>query len=382
MALRLNAEVSLDGSGFDRGLNRLVAGVSGFRNTLVSAFGTLAIEQLVRGTIEWASRLNDVADTLGVNVEWLQKMQNGAKLVGGDIEDISKMILEINKSRQDSILNPNGKNAQAFGRAGMSASDIQNLSTQDFVQKFIAAFSHGVTTQGANDIQEVGGRAARNLIAAFGTQFASDTPILSGELIRQLDDIGDRFTDLATALKVVLAPAILGVMGLFLELQQRFGQLWAGLKGADAAGHAGAAADIQKGVPLMSRVANVFENWWKGFQKGVVGAEADQQDLADRIAMARGAVESARARRETSAPFFDLSGIKTGTAKSPSTDALISVGNFLGAGAGTIQSIAQQQLDVARQSLVHQTTISKDIKSMVDVLKRATFGWGDGIEVP
>jgi hypothetical protein len=380
MALRLQAEVALDGSGFERGLNRLATGaVSSFRNTVASAFGTLAIGQLVRGTIEWASRLNDVADQLGVNVEWLQKMQNGAKLVGGDIEDISKMILEINKSRQDSILNPAGKNALAFGRAGMSASDIQNLSTQAFVDKFISAFSKGVTTQGANDIQEVGGRAARNLIAAFVNQFASDTPILSGALIRELDDIGDRFTDLATALKVILAPAILGVMGLLLELQQRFGQLWEGLKGADRAGNVGAAADIQKGIPLMSRVANVFENWWKGFQKGVVGAEADQQDLADRIAMARSAVASARKRREESAPFFDLGGLKSGSFKSPATDALLSVGNFLGAGAGAINSIAQQQLDVARQSLRVQTDTAKDIRSMSESFRRGDM---EGIEVP
>lgn len=354
MGLKLIGEVSLDGSGFERGLNRLSAGaVSGFRNTVAAAFGTVAIGQLVRGTVEWASKLNDVSDALGVNVEWLQKMQNGAQLVGGDIQDIERMLLEINKSRQEALQNPEGKNAQAFARAGLTPGDIRGLSTQDFADKFIKAFASGVTTQGAIDIQEVGGRSARNLIAAFATQFASDTPILAAALIRQLDDIGDAFTDLATTLKVTLAPIILYIGQRLKDLANSAGQTFSGLKGGHAAAIAGAADDLQKGLPLLSRMANVWENFAKGFQNSVVSAEADQRDIQDQIEIARNAANTFRKKREQASPDFSFANLRSARAQ-PGSDPLLAVGNFLGAGRTAIEGIAEAHLAVSRESLTEQ----------------------------
>lgn len=373
---RLIFETGIDGTGFTRGLNNIATGaLSSFKNTVLGAFGVFSVGQAVKGTIEWASKLQDSADALGVNVEWLQKMQNGAKLVGGDIEDITKMILEMNKSRQAALLNPTGKESLAFERSGMTRNDIQNLSTGDFVQKFVESFKSGVTTQGANDIQEVGGRSARNLIAAFANQFASDTPILSQELINQLDDIGDQFTSLSTQLKVSLAPAILYVMQLLKRLSDSTGQLGAGLGGASVAEQP---AKEVKGLGDWFKRYSGYEWWantWKGAQKAVVSAEADQQNAADEIEIAKKAEKSVRAAREKAAPSFSLEGIKLDKQKAdgkqtmPSSDALVSVGNFLGTNRGTIETLAQRQVDLLQ-------TISANTNNTWRSLERAINSTG------
>ena len=386
--LRLQGEISLDGSGWQRGLDSASIAANKFssqtlgavKNAIAGAFSVGAISQLTRATIDWASKLRDVSDGLGVNVEWLQKMQNGAKLVGADIEDVSKFITEMNKSRQDALLNPAGKNAMAFGRLGISGQDISSLSTQDFFDKLIKAFKGGATTQSVNDIQEVGGKSARNLIAAFSSQFASDSPILAEDIIDQLDDVGDSFTRLKTTLMVGLAPAIVYVN----EKLQEFTN-W--IKRVSTAAGTAAGGELKGEPKKVSEVAVDYLRYgaigtalktslygWKRLYdtltspevKNAVKQEAESQAKQDESLKKDLQVQrEARRRREQMPPLFSQEQInlQEKTVK-PYSDALLSVGNFLGAGArSAIDNVAQQQLTTQRMTYEEIKGLRGDLKN-------------------
>ncbi len=274
----------------------------GLLSSLSGLFTVGSITALSKATIDWAGKLRDVADALGVNVQWLQKMQNGAKLVGADIEDVGKFITEMNKARENALNDPKGKDAQAFKRLGVSGGDIQNLSTQAFFDKIVKAFANGATTQLVNDVQEVGGKSARNLIAAFSAQFASDAPLLAEDLVDQLDEIGDAFTELKTKLMVDLSPAILATANATMNLVATIKILGAMIGGASV-------KPISKGeivMGLLTSPATVVLN--RLFQPDAQTAGADeiiaQEKQNAAIADGRSAAKEARRRREQDPPLF------------------------------------------------------------------------------
>lgn len=335
MGLKLFGEVSLDAKGFEQGLKRLgSSAVTPLRNMLIGAFSIAALERLTRSTVEWAGQLRDVADQLGVNVEWLQKMQNGAKLAGGSIEDLSKFIGQIGKSREEAARSPGGKDAAAFRRLGLTAGDITQLSPQAFIDKLVKAFSNGVTGQSANDLQAVGGKSARNLVAAFANQFQSDAPILAEDMIDQLDEVGDRFSELATLLKFTLAPAILFVMDKIRSALATFG-----LSPKERLNVIRAKVMIEDFGKDPDKVLRRLSETERTALSKMMGTDTQK---------AREAEREGRRQREGSAPGFealDFKPVKTGR----QSDALVSVGNFLGSTGGGIQAIEQRKIDLLQQ---------------------------------
>jgi hypothetical protein len=206
----LIAVLGLDANPFKSGLSQAQIHATRMGRSIGSAFtsqiagflSVAAVSALTKNTIAWASKLTDVADAQRVNVEWLQKMIAGAELYGGKLEDVEKVLDTINKQRA----NPTKETAAAMGRLGLGGSE--SLSPMAFFDKLTQRMGKGFDSQSAADLEMIGGKSARNLLLAFSEQFKNDTPVLSQELVDQLDTIGDKFTILATQLKVGIAPAI------------------------------------------------------------------------------------------------------------------------------------------------------------------------------
>lgn len=358
--LKLVAELGGDGSGFNAMMNRADARVRQFatssiaplKNIIAGAFTVGAISSLTRKTIEFASHIRDVSDALRVNVEWFQKRANAAALAGASEDDLAKFIDNLNKARAAAVQQPGGTEAKRFERLGFSGQEVQGMNTAAFFDKLVAAFGQGATAQTAVDVEAVGGRTARNLLAAFHNQFQSDAPIFSEDLINQLDDIGDEFTILGRILMIEVAPAILAVANAARKLIGNIGQTGAGLGAGHEAAKAGAAEDIAAGVPLPQRMFNVFKNFAKGFQKQVVSMDADSQATDEQMQSARAQARQARRRREQAPPGFERLDLdrRQPRVRLP-TDALVGVGNFLGRNQALVNNIAGQQLQVARQHL-------------------------------
>jgi hypothetical protein len=360
MALRVDAYLGLNGTAFHQGLNRANASVARFSSGLTSGIGARlaglfsvgAMTMLVRNTVQWASKLNDVSTALGVNVEWLQKMQNGAKQVKGDIEDIERLISDVNKSRQEAINDPKGKSAGAFARLGISSGDIANAPVQKFIDKLVAAFKDGSTANMQNDLREVGGKSARTLLAAFETQFASGAPILAEDMVNELDDIGDKFTTLGQTLMVTMAPAILAVGNAIVWFVNQMKQAGATLGGFSAGMGLKDIVNLAAN-PIAFLLGGKGKEAIKNAQDSAVEEATRQQESADNIELAAKRAKEARAKRNAQSPGFDVGaapGLTSGK-KSIYSDSLLAVGNFLGAGRGAVQSVAEKQLQKQTQIL-------------------------------
>lgn len=353
-ANKLHFETSLDGTGFSRGLNQISGSLQGL---VAGAFSIAAITQAVRGTVDWASKLADTADNLQVNVEWLQKLGNAADLAGSNIQDVGLFIAQLTKARQAAINNPDGAQARAFGNLGISSSQISGLSTQAMMDEIARQFANGAGSLA--DLAAVGGRSARKLAEAFRTQFANDIPIVSEALVYEMDSLGDRFKLLSTSLKATLAPAIgyvLDKITYFVDYIKAAGAFLGGWAGG------GVAAGVDAAT-----------------QEFVKQAEARSQDDEKLEAL-----KKRRAAQNNQAPNFSPMKEKADKAEkaakaiSPSSDALLAVGNFLGGGRSMINSIAEQQLTVARDQLSEQ----KITNGKLDMLNNAISNSGEGFEVP
>jgi len=363
--LKLVAELGGDGSGFNAMMNRADARVRQFatssiaplKNIIAGAFTVGAISALSRRTIEFASHLRDVSDALRVNVEWFQKRANAAALAGASEDDLAKFIDQINKSRAAAVQQPGGEEARRFQRLGFSGEEVQAMNTAAFFDKLVAAFGQGATAQTAVDVEAVGGRTARNLLAAFHDQFQSDAPIFTEDVINQLDDIGDEFTILGRTLMIDLAPAILLVARAVRDFINSAKQAGAFLGGAT--GKVTPTDVVKFAVDPMGDLLKAFKGESKiisavdaGSQAAVSEAAA-QQDETDRMESARDRMHEARRRREQGPPGFEPPGLERD--RQPRihlpTDALVGIGNFLGRNPALVNNIAGQQLQVARQHL-------------------------------
>ncbi len=396
-SLKLVAELGGDGSGFERMMGRasLTAkqfgqqAIAPLKNVIAGVFTVGAISQLTRSTIEWASKLRDSADALGVNVEFLQKMQNGAKLVGADIEDITRFMQAMEQSREKAFRDPKGSDAKAFHRLGVTTPELGELSKQDLMKKIIEAFKNGSTGQLENDVMEVGSKAAKKLIGAFASQFESSAPILSEDLIDQLDDIGDEFTTLGQQIMVSIAPAIaslarllvdladalklvLAPIGAFLAQTNKNVVTQAEFTDTQKKNLAEAQAKLDAGKISPERFKKITD-----LIKGVgspddVSAQTGKSILDDiqkknaDLQNARAAERAARRNRESSGPQFDaVSGQKLNAAGQPG-DSLVKVGNFLGATPGAVRDIHEQlqknQLDEQKKGNALLTQIIEAVK--------------------
>lgn len=198
--------------------------------SIANQFAALASVGVITGlsakTIQFAGHMRDLADTLKVNVEWLQKLRNAAKASGGDENTIARFMQRVQQSRESAATNPGGKQAAAFGRLGFSAGEVSgpsSLNAQAFAEKIMKAFAEG-GAQAENDVITVGGRTAFKLVNAFRQGIEEAGPIMSEDLVDQLDEIGDEFEILKTQLMVDLAPAIIMVSKAISKLLGSYGQ--------------------------------------------------------------------------------------------------------------------------------------------------------------
>ena len=369
MALRLDVQIGGDATGFKRTMSGLAstasAPLNGIKNMIAGAFTVGAISSFSRATINWASNIRDMADGLNVSAVWLQKMSNGAAMFGGSMEDVGRVMDQLNRSRQEALQNPEGEKAKAFGRLGISQSDIQNLSPQEFFDRIVAGFKNG-TQANVADLEIAGGKSARNLATAFKNQFESDAPVLSESMIDQLDSMGDSMTGLSQILRVEFAPAIIWV-------GDAIRNVITGIKAyAAALGTYFAEFDLMKIIKANFSIEGLKSGGSIGEMARQLGAASPAaeaafkktiQDDADMKVKMEQAAELARLERERknkeSPKFEPLTEPKAKADQLPAqskvhSDSLLAVGNFLGAGrASGLENIAQKQLLEAKAQTRH-----------------------------
>jgi len=356
MGLKLMAEMGLDGSGINRGINSIRQNISNLAATIGAAFSVGAVTALAKKTIEFAGHITDLSARLGVTTDYLQEMQFVMKQNGGSVDDLTSAFEKLGEARI-AALSGDEKMAANFAKFGIGIDRLKSSSSQDLMDAIAGQFK----TLGNNDeiktaFKEIGGKAAGALVPAFvdgledGRASARKAgAVASQDAIAQLDEIGDSFDRLSMVLTIQLAPAILAVA-------QAAKQLVAGTQGLGSFWGAATAnislANLEKAIGSGKNPVDVIKNI-AGLFSSAAGTEAEMGAINDYLST-EAAAKSARAarianqNRPQDVPNITPKLTKTAAAKAFS-DSLLSVGNFLGSGRSTLETVAQKQLKLTER---------------------------------
>ena len=88
-------------TGAMRGLTGASAGLSGALGTLAPLLSVAGLATMVKGTLDAADNMNDLAQATGVSVEALSRFNKAAAVSGTDLEGVSKGLVKLNKALVD-----------------------------------------------------------------------------------------------------------------------------------------------------------------------------------------------------------------------------------------------------------------------------------------
>lgn len=359
MALKLQAEIALDGSGLQRGVNQALSGV---KNMVAGAFTIGAITQFTRKTIEFAGHLTDLSARLAISTDYLQEMQFVMKQSGGSVDDLTAAFEKLGAARI-AALGGDEKMAANFARFGIGIDQLKTSSSQALMDSIAAQFKQlGNNDELKSAFREIGGRGAGVLVPAFvegleegRNQARQAGSVASADLIQQLDEIGDKFDALSMVLMAQVAPAIIAVAEaakyLISGIQQNASFWGAATSNVNASTVAKAG---MKGLLVNNPMAAMVELLKSVDTK--LGTTAEDDAFRGFVEAAAAAAE-ARRKRASSRQGFDYSNITPPTSSlaikperaTAFSDSLLSVGNFLGSGRSTLESVAHKQLRVAER---------------------------------
>lgn len=218
--LKLLAELGLNKTGFDAGMDAATAKSKAFSNslksTLAGAFSVAAIAAYTRHVIETVSHIEDLSQKVGVGTETLQELDYAAKQSGSSLDAVANSFRALSKARLEALQDKNSKAGQAFGAMGISSGDLKSENLEQTWKRIAETIR--TTDFGAAElaiVDELLGRAAGELLPMFkaGVEQSSEEArnlglIISDEVVSSIDDAGDAIDRMATKLKATVAPAI------------------------------------------------------------------------------------------------------------------------------------------------------------------------------
>src|ERR1035441_9944942 len=170
MAFRINGEITLDGSLFNRGLQTAGASAASFlKNFALGAVGIYGVEQAFRKTIDRATELVNTSKKMDIGVEQLQVLQKSAEDSGTSFEVLTKALERFNAVRENILNGGKGSADQmaALGRLGITREQLQSqTAAQSFMGQISQTAQKSNAADIANDLRQIFGRGGEEL---FGT---------------------------------------------------------------------------------------------------------------------------------------------------------------------------------------------------------------------
>jgi hypothetical protein len=372
MGLKLVGEVSLDGSGFEAGLNKLEDAAGHFWSTLkgvaLEAFGIYTIEQAFAKTVETAKELVIQSQRLSMSVEGLQVMRQAAKENNVEMEKLSKTFEAIDVAREKALKNPKGHEAKRFAQLGISPADLQGANSKLASELFMGPMHNAAMGMNAQQLDPIlkdfGIKGFGQLIPLLTTDFEelrekmeAMGAIMSTKTAVSLKLLSDEMELAGQVIIAQLAPALVWLTDKLLKFAAVVASFTAGAGGA-------AGALVPDTKHLVKLLVDPFNIWgkatgpaldWKAAGKagrdathtefakwfdGIMAFEKRIADLTNRANKPPGAGGDV-------VPDPDHHSVGRHHANM-SEDSMIRVGNFLGSSASPLEGIATQQLDVLK----------------------------------
>lgn len=298
-------KMSLDGKGVQRGADMAIGQ---FRkigraasNFIGGAFAVGTISTAMQKTVEYAGKINDLSQKLGVSTDALQAFDYAASQSGSSLDDVSTAITKLQQNMVQAM-SKDGDKRDAFARMGVSLDDLKSKSPEQiFLQ--IAKSMNGVSVnaQRTADIMETLGKSATDLIPSFVNGFsqAADQAkelgqVMDESVVKELDNAGDEWAAAGKQLMVGLAPVITFLVARFNDLRAAIAYVSAALGSLSAdVGQKGVlktAADLlfpTKG----SFGGNAYENASKAGEDAAAAIYKQAMDVADQRSKPATAIE-------------------------------------------------------------------------------------------
>jgi len=355
MGLELKGSVSLDGSGWEAGLNKIEHATNHIKNVIASAFGVAAIEEAIRRTVEYGSKITDTSRRVGVSIEALQELGFAAKQSGSDLEALTNFIERLNSAR----INP--KKFASFEKLGLD-SVARNLPVEELIMKLSLNLRNRSSQEVIGPLRDIGGRGAGSLLPMLKENLdeVREAAHKLGDVMKTQDAVmlkflADEMQILSQVILVSVAPAIISFIDVLMLLVNR-------VKGAGTFwGKFGAKPDLGKEI-VESFAGSVERVFGPGSKKGDeainklnkrfieagAASETEVKELDEATAkMKEDLIKRQKAIEGINAiPDFEsvMDEPKTKKIRAPATpeDSLIRVGNFLGNSQSAITRIGER----------------------------------------
>ncbi len=369
MSLHLQGKVSLDGSGFEAGINKLEHSAAHFGETLkgvaLEAFGIFTLEQALSKTMETAKELVTESKRLGIGVEELQVMKQAAKENNVELGAMAKAFEKIDIAREKAL----GKSVEGqklHGRFKQLGIDDDALKSQTAQSLFINQIRRSVTNTSPETVgpvlRDIMGKSFGDMIPILSTDFEELRHkmerfggIMSGETAVALKQFGDELELVGQIILAQLAPAMVWLAE---TLYKAFGKLAAGSASfgaatahmkpgeivglfADLINPFGPSAETLLKKLNMPAAAAAYKETATGWSKSLEEIKKEIEDKANKL-------------RHPNIPNFGANPDESEHTKAKheaaaKEDSMIRVGNFLGSSKDMLETLAGQQLDVLMQ---------------------------------
>ncbi len=383
--LSLMARIGLDGSGYFLGMKKaegaakqLARELSGsLKGSIAAAFGTAAIVEYTRRTIEFASHLQDMSDRVDVSTDALQEWGFAAKQNGSNIDEVVGFFEKLGVAREKA-LSGNQEFIASFKKLGVATGDLKKKRLEDLGMQVGKTIQNGDVQNLIGALKSVGGKGAGALVPTFKSDLeamAADArrlgAVMRAESIEKLKSLGDQFDILAMRLRGPFADAISATLSVFKMLGtgiaaiSQFIGVMSVSRGKDQT--AGKGMSFNGGTaftPFGNNVSSAQvspsqnpESQWaeatKAFNK--VFKDAAEQELKDDEEMRRRAALRKKAQG-------DATSAGNGHADKPSVNSLQQIGAYIG-GANPMLQTAQKSeghLKVIRDAILKRPVIASD----------------------
>ncbi len=214
MGLDLRGTVSLDGSGFQSGLDRLMKSADEFKQHIMGAFGASALIEFGRQVAEMAQQVKDLAEQNHTSTDEIQKWDAAAKKSGQTAEDFATALLHLKRSREAAIGGDIGA-IENFGRLGISLDEIKDktLSALDIIGRMYDRIGDTPVVDSMSvAAMELLGKKGDHILTIFkDLKELGPIQMMSPEELDRIDNSIKNMEAAKKNLKVTAAPAVGGI---------------------------------------------------------------------------------------------------------------------------------------------------------------------------
>ena len=363
MSLKLIGEVSLDGSGFERGLNRLGSSAThNFRNLVAAAFGFVGVHQAIHRTVESADELVIASGRLDLTIEQLQILRQAAKESGVEFGKLETALERINVARAKA-LGGDPESLAAFARLGVSKGNLKSMNAGDIFSGPISAATKSLNAQDlAAPMTEIFKNGFGVLTRVLRTDFEelensmrSMGAIMGGVAAREIKLMADQFSLLSNIIAAQLAPALVALAEWALRKTgqaQGVGGFWGALSGSTGQGFLKSVMDFTTFMLMNDKEINEIMNEGGArasglvrFSNGVLSAVAADESIVRGNESWLAKIKALAAGQPPNAFEGDVQEKEKKKGKGfrlTEGDSMVRVGNFLGTGQDAISRIGER----------------------------------------